>query len=429
MTNTYHILAGYLPPELQGQANLSSAKIKANPYKFFPVSEIFPAMVISDWIRGSVYSSFGNSLGTNYPSLVKWSNNVWLCLSNNVQNLLNQFNASTIPPSTSVSEDGYTWVLAFETDSARRISQYTRIPSFDLLEKTVDANSENLCYDAGVTGYCLIYKQNSTGITGSLINESTSVGLLETNCTECQALTKIINTNTGYYVSFSESLPTSVSISLNNRTQKFNSIIDNWKYANNFEVQAAKTAIQSGLVEGAILGSFINSSILGLEIPTDTTIGISSGTGTSGDIRFVLGNIIGSTGEITGITLVNRGQNYSENLTATVTSSGLTAGQIDQLQSAITLVCANNESQSIDGINNVFNIPQQFSGIVNLINYNLLAYNPEGITFNYYALVTNSSNESLPVEVKGIQSIPFSEYNQSEDSRISYAIQFIRPYI
>jgi hypothetical protein len=194
-------------------------------------------------------------------------------------------------------------------------------------------------------------------------------------------------------------------------------------------VQAAQTALQSSLPEGAILGAFIDSSLLGMQIPTDTTIGISSDTGSSGDIRFVLGNIIGNTGEISGITLVNRGQEYSEILSPTVTSSGLTAGAISQLQSAITLVCANNESQSIDGINNLFNIPEQFPDIVNLINYNLLAYNADGITYNYYALINNSINNSLPVQVTGIQSIPNSQYNQSSDSNVSYAIQYVRPYL
>lgn len=427
MPDTYHILTGYLPPELQGLSVLSSKQVKDHPFHIFPITEIYSAMNIPEWVRGSVYSSFGNSLGNAHPSLVKWSNYVWICLSNNVQNIKDRYNSSTIPPNSNSSADGYQWIQASLVESGRRISQYTRIPSFRALEKTVDIKSESFCSDSGATGYCLIYKPNSTGTTGSLVNGSNQTGLLVTSCPDCQELSSTLKTK--YYTIFSESLPATGSVSLSSRTDKFNSIITDWRYSNNFEVQAAKIALESGLPEGAILGAFIDSSLLGMQIPTDTTIGISSGTGSSGDIRFVLGNIIGNTGEITGITLVNRGQAYSEILSATVTSAGLTAGEISQLQSAITLVCANNESQSIDGINNLFNIPEQFTGIVNLLNYNLLAYNSDGITYNYYALITNSINNSLPVQVTGIQSIPNSEYNQSSNSNVSYAIQYVRPYL
>lgn len=427
MPDTYHILTGYLPPELQGLSVLSSKQVKDNPFHIFLITEIYSAKIIDEWKRGSVYSSFGNSLGDAHPSLVKWSNYVWICLSNNVQNIKNRHNPSTIPPASGPLEDGYQWTLAFPVDLNRRISQYTRIPSFRALGQIVDHRSESFCNDSGVTGYCLIYKPNSTGTTGSLVNGSHQTGLLVTSCPDCQQLSSTLSTK--YHTIFSESLPVTGSVSLSSITDKVNSAITDWRYSNNFEVQAAKTALESNLPEGAILGAFIDSSLLGMQIPTDTTIGISSGTGSSGDIRFVLSNIIGNTGEITGITLVNRGEAYSEILSATVTSSGLTAGVISQLQSAITLVCANNESQAIDGINNLFNIPEQFTGIVNLINYNLLAYNSDGITYNYYALITNSINNSLPVQVTGIQSIPNSEYNQSPNSNVSYAIQYVRPYL
>lgn len=104
MPDTYHILTGYLPPELQGLSVLSSKQVKDHPFHIFPITEIYSAMNIPEWVRGSVYSSFGNSLGNAHPSLVKWSNYVWICLSNNVQNIKDRYNSSTIPPNSNSSD-------------------------------------------------------------------------------------------------------------------------------------------------------------------------------------------------------------------------------------------------------------------------------------------------------------------------------------
>jgi hypothetical protein len=426
LINKYQILVGYLPPELQNYSVLNSNQINQYPHKIFPITEIYTAMNIPTWERGTVYSSFGNSLGNSHSSIVKWTNYVWICLSNNEQNILNQYNPSTIPPSSTKNEDGYQWILAFEIDRGKKSETWTRIPSFDELEKIIDTDLENFCGNTteGITGYCLIYKQNDSGITGSLINNGSTY--LETTCIDCQNLSKILNTGTGYHTIFSDSTPETNSISLNNRTEKFNSIINDWKYTNNFEIKSATIAKNSGLVEGAILGAFINSSILGFQISTSTSIEVSSDTGSGADVRFTLGNISGNTGEITGIQIINRGNNYSNILSPVITSVGLTAGEISQLESAITLVCSYNEGQSIDGINNLFNLTQQFSDQVKLMNYNLLAHNPEGITFNYYSLITNSINGSLPIQISNIQPIPYSDFNQSESSKVSYSIQFIR---
>jgi len=421
----YQILAGYLPPELQGTSDLTSSQISQYPYKIFtPKVEL--GMQIPEWQRGTVYSSFGNSLGSSIVSVVKRANEVWICLSNNEQNLLNQYNPSTIPPSHTKTEDGYSWVLAFELDSRRRSSTYTRIPSFEALETIIDSDLKNFCGNSteGTTGYCLIYKQNNSGTTGSLINDGSAY--LQTSCENCQNLSNLLNTSTGYYTVFSESIPENNSVSLNNRTVKFNLLLNDWKYANDFEVSSAKIA-KNSLAEGAILGAFIDSSLLGFQLPLSTTIGVSSASGSSADIKFILGNISGNTGEITGIEISNRGSNYSNILSPVITSPGLTAGQISQLESGISLVCSNNEKQSVDGINNLFNFPEQFAGSVKLINYDLLAYNTEGITFNYYALITNSVDGSLPTQISGIQPIPYSDFNQSESSKVSLSIQFIRP--
>ena len=47
---------------------------------------------------------------------MKYDENVWLCVSNNIKNLKNQINVSTYAPDKGILLDGYEWRLLFKSD-------------------------------------------------------------------------------------------------------------------------------------------------------------------------------------------------------------------------------------------------------------------------------------------------------------------------
>ena len=110
------LLAMQLPSWYSSRSSFSASEIVLFPRVMKELTDVNEAMLIGDWGKGVVYSSFGNQLAEGSKSIVKYNGDVYVCSSNNIENLKNQSNASNYPPSSGILEDGYQWVKIFQID-------------------------------------------------------------------------------------------------------------------------------------------------------------------------------------------------------------------------------------------------------------------------------------------------------------------------
>lgn len=155
------------------------------------------------WQYGKIYNPYETNISSNYYVLNELNNVVYICLSNNTNNIKNdQSNPSLFIPTTETPQiqkldDGYSWFPVFRVD----LSHYNFLSNTDLPIPRIQINNDYntfsdkykpLC-SSGVTSFgtcCLYFKEagydDISGIThakGELSNEN-----VFSTCYDCQKL-------------------------------------------------------------------------------------------------------------------------------------------------------------------------------------------------------------------------------------------------
>lgn len=411
----YTLLAMELHPWYSSSSSFPSSEIVKHPRVLKELTDVNEAILIYDWSKGDVYSSFGNQLSEGSTSIVKYNGYVYVCSSNNIKNLKNQSNASNYPPSSGILEDGYQWVKIFEIDISNT-GNYIKIPSYDKILDIIKTNEDSFCTSQtdGKIGNCSLYLGN--GYVGKLI------GSIETDCILC---TKIANALSGDTVSAKFSIvPDMSDISIITNKEKLNNILDTYVSTTDFSVSAYKNNLNSGFSAGCIFSVNIDPDYLYTGVSTNLVVNIV-GSGSGAVVELVYSNIVGSTGDISGINITNRGTGYQSNTTATITGLAGTSGE--DLEAAISLIIP-SEVSNISDISSIFDLKSSFpTEVVTLISGTL---NPklESINCNAYTLLLNQIDNNLPPNITGVKFFDPTTVNASSpDDQINLKFSFIRP--
>ena len=409
----YTLLAMDLPPWYSSSSSFPSSEIVKHPRVIKELTDVNEAILIDDWSKGTVYSSFGNQLAEGSKSIVKYNGYVYVCSSNNIKNLKNQSNASNYPPSSGILEDGYQWVKVFEIDISNT-GNYIKIPSYDKILDIIKTNEDSFCSAEtnGKVGDCSLYLSN--GSVGKLI------GSIETDCVLCN---KIANALSGDTISAKFSIVPDISdIPIITNKEKLNSILDTYVSKTDFSVSTYKNNLNSGFSAGCIFSVNIDPAYLYTGVPTNLVVNIV-GSGSGAVVELVYSNIVGSTGDISGIKITNRGTGYQSNTTATITGLDGTTGQ--NLANAISLIIP-SEVSNISDISSIFDLKSSFpTEVVTLISGEL---NPklESITCNAYTLLINQIDNNLPPNITGVKFFTPDIVNASPLFDQKYKFNFIR---
>ena len=409
------LLAMQLPSWYSSRSSFSASEIVLFPRVMKELTDVNEAMLIGDWGKGVVYSSFGNQLAEGSKSIVKYNGDVYVCSSNNIENLKNQSNASNYPPSSGILEDGYQWVKIFQIDVSNT-GNYIKIPSYDKILDVIKTNEDSFCSAEtdGKIGDCSLYLSN--GSVGKLI------GSIETDCILCN---KIANALSGDTVSAKFSIVPDISdIPIITNKEKLNNILDTYVSTTDFSVSAYKNNLNSGFSAGCIFSVNIDPDYLYTGVPTNLVVNIV-GSGSGAVVELVYSNIVGSTGDISGVKLTKRGAGYESNTTVTITGLAGTTGQ--NLGYAISPIIPSDVS-NISEISSIFNLKSSFpTEVVTLISGTL---NPklESINCNAYTLLLNQIDNNLPPNITGVKFFDPDTVNASSiDDQINYKFNFIRP--
>ena len=148
------------------------------------------------------------------------------------------------------------------------------------------------------------------------------------------------------------------------------------------------------------------------------------GSGSGAVVELVYSNIVGSTGDISGIKITNGGARYDSNTTTTITGLAGTTGQ--NLANAISLIIPSKVS-NISDISSIFDLKSSFpTEVVTLISGTL---NPklESINFNAYTLLLNQIDNNLPPNITGVKFFTPDTVNASPITDLQYKFNFLRP--
>ena len=383
------------------------------------ITDVSEAMCIYNWEKGTVYSSYGNTLSAGSKSIVKHKSgngilSVYVCSSNNLKNLKDQSNVSNYPPSSSISEpDGYQWVKIFNIDPSNK-GNYIKIPSYNKMVDTIKTHEDSFCTSEtnGKIGYCSLYLND--GSVGKLI------GSISTDCIVCNKIAKSLADNTIIAKFLITSDSADVSIITNK--EKLTNILDTPVSRTDFSISTYKNNLSSGLSAGCIFSVNIDPDYLYTNVSTGLTVGII-GSGSGADVELLYSAVVGSTGNICGINLVKGGMGYQSDTRATIV--GLVGTSGSDLENAINLIVP-SDTTNISDISSIFNTKSSFSGeIVTLISAEV---NPktESISCNAYALLTNQTDNNLPPNITGVKFFDPSTVNASSSLDQKYKFNFIR---
>ena len=409
----YTLLAMDLPPWYSSSSSFPSSEIVKHPRVIKELTDVNEAMLIYDWSKGTVYSSFGNQLAEGSKSIVKYNGYVYVCSSNNIKNLKNQSNASNYPPSSGILEDGYQWVKVFEIDISNT-GNYIKTPSYDKILDIIKTNEDSFCSAEtdGKIGDCSLYLSN--GSVGKLI------GSIETDCVLCNKISKALSGDT---ISAKFSIVPDISdIPIITNKEKLNNILNTYVSTTDFSVSTYKNNLNSGFSAGCIFSVNIDPDYLYTGVPTNLVVNIV-GSGLGATVELVYSNIVGSTGDISGVKITNRGTGYQSNTTATITGLAGTTGE--DLAAAISLIIP-SEVSNISDISSIFDLKSSFpTEVVTLISGEL---NPklESITCNAYTLLINQIDNNLPPNITGVKFFTPDIVNASPLFDQKYKFNFIR---
>ena len=384
---------------------LNSSNVTANLIPKNNISFAIPNP--GNWVKGKAFSSYTEENNSNSYTL--YNNNVYLCISNNTNNVENVSNSSNYAPSHTLGYkkygDGHTWLyLCKITSSVSSLISAKFIPAPSVYElKNLIYNQESdtiICN--GSTGTCAIYLHDS-GSTASLIFSDI------TGCTTCSDIAKETTKTDLLTTKFFEPNDTIPStISLFDWTTSLENAIESGKINAklNFLAYNYLGAKNSGISSGAILGATINLSAINaqqiLDGATNSYLNISSsessmsvtggtagGTGSQGGtgakIEFIT-SIAGTTySKIIGINLTQTGKGYISGATVllpNISSSAKRQALINNIELIKT-----PPSLTFTKINSIFDVASQNSigedRVVNIINTT-----PDAATsLNFYGIV------------------------------------------
>lgn len=409
----YTLLAMDLPSWYSSSSSFPSSEIVKHPRALKELTDVNEAILIYDWSKGTVYSSFGNQLTESSKSIVKYNGYVYVCSSNNIKNLKNQSNTSNYPPSSGILQDGYQWIKIFEIDISNT-GNYVKIPSYDKILDIIKTNQDSFCTTEtiGKVGDCSLYLSN--GSVGKLI------GSIETDCVLCNKIANALSSDT---ISAKFSIVSDISdIPIITNKEKLNNILDTYVSTTDFSVSAYKNNLNSGFSAGCIFSVNIDPDYLYTGVPTNLVVNIV-GSGSGATVELIYSNIVGSTGDISGIEITNGGAGYDSDTTATITGLAGTTGQ--NLANAISLIIPSQVS-NISDISSIFDLKSSFSTeVVTLISGTL---NPklESITCNAYTLLINQIDNNLPPNITGVKFFTPDTVNASPLLDQKYKFNFIR---
>lgn len=160
------------------------------------------------WQSGKKYNQWSPDVAENYYVLNDNNNVVYLCVSNNINNLINyDTNVSSVlpthtTPTINQSSDGYSWIPLFRVNftQLQHISNTDLpIPKIQLTQiyGTFEEKYSSLC-SSGTTSFgscCLYFKENTKDEILNIVYEKgelTNETILST-CYECQKMSETLN--------------------------------------------------------------------------------------------------------------------------------------------------------------------------------------------------------------------------------------------
>jgi len=363
-----------------------------------------------DWSRGSLFSPYAG-IG-NTGNYVANNDNVYLCISNNTNNIANIVNTSTYSPTHLSGKlkyaDGYTWLFLYtinSTVSASSTNKTIPVPSFyGLKNLVINRETDNIeCGVTGTTGTCAIYLTDE-GKTGANLIYSTVNACID--CVDIAEETTKTDLLTTVFYPPSEVVASSILIS--SAAESLELFIASGKINPklNFEAKTYQSAKSSGLSAGCILSANIN--ILGIKqqevidgVSADTYLKLLSsektitatggvgGTGASIEFKTIAYN--NTYDKIVGINLVNGGTDYRSDL-VTILLPGITSTNKKQaLIDNITLL-GTSKSLTFPNINSIFDVASTSSigteNIGKIVNAKIDSYTTGS---NFYGLVQADS--------------------------------------
>lgn len=402
----YYLITGYLSGasgmntltynQVLSSSNLSLSEIPKNHISF--------AIPRIDWVKGKQFDPYTEEDNAN--SYAVYNNNVYLCISNNTNNVDKLVNSSNYSPTHTTGLvrylDGYLWLFLYQiSSSVSDLANINFIPapsSRALKDLIINQEVDTItCSEPGGTGFCAQFLATPGASYANLIFTGSTL------CSSCsdvaEETTKTDLLWTKFYPT-GETVP--LSISLFNYTESLENAIAAGKINSklNFEAKTYENAKLSGLDDGCLLGARINLSAISLQetldsvapntylnvLSTEKTIGFSGGNGSDATIEFITTVVNSTYDRIVGIRLLTHGSSYLPE-SVTLTFPGMTLSTKQQALRLNIDLLGTPPSLIFPTINSIFNVASYDSigenRVVNIVN----ASPDAAIVANYYAIV------------------------------------------
>lgn len=418
----HYLITGY-NTGASGSAYLSYAQVIASTGAaaiLIPRNQISFAIPANPWIKGKQFDSYTES--NNEGSYCNYNDKVYLCLSNNSNNVKNITNSSNYAPThttgTITKLDGYDWMHLYNiTSTVATLSNTNFIPApstYGLKLLINNQESDIITCPVGNTGTCAQYLSLTGGTLASLIYTNGPTG---GSCDHCVQIAEETTKTDGLWTIFYEpGVIVPSTISLFNYTESLERAIANGKINAklNFEANTYMGAIASGISAGALLSANINiAAISAAEVADGVSAGIyfrvssaensmiilngTGGTGSGATAQFI--TVAGTTySTIIGVRLVSGGGNYTPEL-VTVSLPGISSSsKRAALEDNIGFV-GTPPSLIFTKINTIFDTASQNSigedRVVNIINAKPDAFT----TANYYGIVKADPGKTELIDI------------------------------
>ena len=440
----YYLITGY-HDEAPGSSYLTYTQVLASSNleaNIIPRNSISFAIPRVNWVKGKVFNSYTEENNSNSYAL--YNDKVYLCISNNTNNVKNITNSSNYTPSHTLGckkyPDGYDWLYLYKiTLSVDSLVNTNFIPAPSVYElKNLINNQEAdtiVCNGfTGTTGTCAIYVQGSTATAALMFSGITGC----TTCSSIAAETTKTDLLTTKFFQPGDTIPS--TISLFDWTTSLENAIESGKINSklNFLAYNYLLAKTSGISSGAILGATINLSAISaldssyLNISSsESSMSVTGGTGggTGASVEFITAVAGATYDKIVGILLTQGGGSYTPDATVLLPNISLSAKRqaiIDNIE-----LIGTPPSLTFPGINSIFNVASQDSvgenRVVNIINTTTDAF--PSIS-NFYAIVKTDEVHGIKSTVSDIcpsklQIYPLTVYGTTSGKEI-LNIKFIQ---
>ena len=353
---------------INSQLNVWSDSLFASKITKKDIAGVVPNVTYQASTGYIPWSSSEENIG-KYYAYNKTSGIVYLCLSDNLLNRTDYLgkNASTKIPSHDVGaklyDDGYTWLALFRiTASLLKFVTDSWIPVISLedffteFEGTAWEQLIRFGSVPGATGNCGVYfKENtevpSTANTNTLYSSGALFSTISNiTCKECYWL---FRNNPTYTSIFTGSVEPSASITIYDRFDTVGNMVNQNLLSSSSPYYHLYNMALNGLSDGAIISCFIDLAGLTPTQLTTTeanpTVSILSADGVGGVVKLNTYITSSGTNVINGITIVDRGSNYSS-ATPYIAQSIVPNISVDTLLSKISINLDYVDSLHIDPV-------------------------------------------------------------------------------